>query len=316
MNSLAMNNMDGGYTCPICYETGSLEDDNRNLIKLNCNHVFHKSCFFESIRDKFPDYKRCPICRTQYENYTDVLEDHTLYEPVRDEHEELTEEEFEDLQMRTKRARIVKGENRGRDRIMKEEEYNLPATIIFCEKINLDSDGIVYAYSSDKKIPLSAIKKLTFSSGFKTNLTELNLKNIEIREIPDNFLARNENLISLTLPNTLSQVGNTFLYYCDGLRSLTLPNTLSQVGDSFLNGYRGLTSLELPNTLSQVGNDFLQDCTGLTSLSLPNNLSQVGNYFLYNCSRLTSLIITREQSNMIYIKDFLRKQNIIPTIKI
>jgi hypothetical protein len=122
MNSLAMNNIHGGYICPICYETGSLEDDNRNLIKLNCNHVFHKSCFFESIKDKSPDYRRCPLCRTQYENYTDVLENDTLYNIVREENEELTKKEFKDLQRRTQKARIVKGETRERDRIMKEEE--------------------------------------------------------------------------------------------------------------------------------------------------------------------------------------------------
>ena len=42
--------------CPICLEE---YDNNKKIIKLNCNHIFHESC----IKEWFVEKDNCPNCR-------------------------------------------------------------------------------------------------------------------------------------------------------------------------------------------------------------------------------------------------------------
>lgn len=105
---------------------------------------------------------------------------------------------------------------------------------------------------------------------------------------PYAFCARHE-LTSVDLPNTLTTIGSCAFKNCDRLLSITLPNGLTRVGDGAFSGCTGLTSVTFPDSISYISSDAFNHCPRLTSLTLPESLTGIGAYAFNGCSGLTSL---------------------------
>ena len=108
-------------------------------------------------------------------------------------------------------------------------------------------------------------------------------------------------LTSITLPDTLTTVGDGVFYHCDGLTSLALPGTFTCVSNSMFEGCLGLTSITLPDTLTRVGRCAFYSCRGLTSLTLPHALRFFNcNAFAY-CTGLISVVFRPPVSQRAFI---------------
>ena len=79
----------------------------------------------------------------------------------------------------------------------------------------------------------------------------------------------NCNLTSVTIPNSVINIGNRAFYYCSGLTSVTIGNSVVTIGERAFS-----------------------DCSGLTSVTIPNSVTSIGSSAFYNCSSLTSVHIT------------------------
>jgi hypothetical protein len=74
---------------------------------------------------------------------------------------------------------------------------------------------------------------------------------------------------------------------CIGLTSITLPTSITFIGNSAFSGCTGLTSITLPTALQTFDNNAFNGCTGLTSITLPLNVSYIGNQVFAGCSAIT-----------------------------
>lgn len=72
---------------------------------------------------------------------------------------------------------------------------------------------------------------------------------------------------------------------------ITLPETLTSIGDYAFVDCKGLISGEFPKSLISIGKSAFVSCSGLTSLTLPNSLSSIGMSAFMNCSSLESILI-------------------------
>ena len=98
-------------------------------------------------------------------------------------------------------------------------------------------------------------------------------------------------LTSLTIPNSVTSIGNETFDLCQKLTSLTIPNSVTSIGDGAFYGCSRLTSLTIPNSVSSIGDGAFYDCSSLTSLTIPNSVTSIGNRAFKKCSSLTSLTI-------------------------
>ena len=78
---------------------------------------------------------------------------------------------------------------------------------------------------------------------------------------------------------------------CSSLTSITIPNSVTSIGDHAFDGCSSLTSVTIPNSVTSIANRCFQDCSSLTSITIPNSVTSIEDRAFYRCSSLTSITI-------------------------
>ncbi len=87
------------------------------------------------------------------------------------------------------------------------------------------------------------------------NVTNFTFAN-NVKIIPDYLCCGMSNLTSLTIPNSVTSIGNYAFDECSGLTgSLTIPNSVTSIGESAFEGCSGLSSVTIPNSVTTIGNN-------------------------------------------------------------
>ena len=98
-------------------------------------------------------------------------------------------------------------------------------------------------------------------------------------------------LTSITIPDSITSIGNSAFNGCSGLTSIAIPDSVTSIGDSAFKGCSGLTSITIPDSVTSIGDSAFSGCSGLTSITIPDSVTSIGNYAFNNCSGLTSITI-------------------------
>ena len=113
----------------------------------------------------------------------------------------------------------------------------------------------------------------------------------EVEYIPANLCNGMSNLTSVTIPGSVTSIGNYAFSWCTGLTSIEIPNSVTSIGGSAFYGCTGLTSVTIGNSVTSIGDGAFYYCTGLTSVTIPNNVTSIGESAFYGCWSLTSVTI-------------------------
>ena len=98
-------------------------------------------------------------------------------------------------------------------------------------------------------------------------------------------------LSSITIPNSVTSIGDYAFSGCSGLTSITIPHSVTSIRRSAFEYCDGLTSITIPNSVTSIGNSAFRGCSGLTSITIPNSVTSIGGYAFNNCSSLTTVTI-------------------------
>ena len=98
-------------------------------------------------------------------------------------------------------------------------------------------------------------------------------------------------LTSVTIPNSVTSIGDMAFSECTGLTSVTIPNSVTSIGSYAFYYCSGLTSVNIPNSVTTIGNGAFYNCTGLTSVTIPNSVTSIGEYAFGGCEGLPSVKI-------------------------
>ena len=98
---------------------------------------------------------------------------------------------------------------------------------------------------------------------------------------------------SLTIPNTVTFLGENAFLGCSGLTELNLGNSIDTIGPAAFYGCKGLTgSLTIPNSVKAMHYGAFYGCSGFTgSLTIGNGLTRIEAGAFYNCKGFSNLTI-------------------------
>jgi len=97
-------------------------------------------------------------------------------------------------------------------------------------------------------------------------------------------------LTTITLPNSLTSIGNYAFIFCYGITgALILPDGITNIGDAAFLSCSGITNLTFPTNLNSIGLGTFSKCTGIAgNVTFPNSLVSVGLSAFEKCSKITS----------------------------
>ena len=141
-----------------------------------------------------------------------------------------------------------------------------------------------------------------------------------ITEIKEKAFFYNNNLLSITIPDSVTSIGNSAFGACDslqefkgkfasedgrcliidgtlnafapaGLTEYTIPNSVTAIGEWAFSWCESLTSVTIPDSVTEIGESAFNDCSNLTSVTIPDSVTTIeGSAFSY-CNSLTSVTI-------------------------
>lgn len=98
-------------------------------------------------------------------------------------------------------------------------------------------------------------------------------------------------LTSVTIPNSVTKIGQQAFYGCSSLTSINIPNSVTDVGALAFGICSSLTSVTLPNGVTSIQPQTFYGCSNLTSVSIPNSVTNIEYMAFARCNSLTSITI-------------------------
>ncbi len=93
----------------------------------------------------------------------------------------------------------------------------------------------------------------------------------------------------------VKQVGYNWMpifgYSNTSVTSVTIPNSVTSIGDNAFYECKGLTDVTIPDSVTSIGSSAFQSCTGLASVSIPDSVTSIGVYAFDGCTGLTTVLI-------------------------
>lgn len=104
------------------------------------------------------------------------------------------------------------------------------------------------------------------------------------------FCYRQDELVDISLPESLSGLPGDAFAYCTALKEVELPENLHNLGGGAFQGCTALETIDLSN-VTYFGNDVFKDCTKLKTVIMPETADTLSSRAFMNCTALTEIPI-------------------------
>ena len=106
-----------------------------------------------------------------------------------------------------------------------------------------------------------------------------------------NLYINGELATDITIPDSVTSIGNSAFYYCSSLESVTIGNGVTSIGEWAFGFCSSLTNVTIPDSVTSIGSYSFYGCSSLTSVTIGNSVTSIGERTFYDCSSLTSVTI-------------------------
>lgn len=106
------------------------------------------------------------------------------------------------------------------------------------------------------------------------------------------------NITSINIPNSITNIGKYAFSGCNSLTNVTIGKGLTNIGKSAFSGCNSLTSIKIPDSVISIGDYSFEYCSSLTSVTIGNKVTSIGNYSFEYCTSLSTVTIGNAVSNI------------------
>lgn len=97
---------------------------------------------------------------------------------------------------------------------------------------------------------------------------------------------------SFVIGNNVKTITRRLCCYLSGLTSVTIPSSVTDIGEGAFCGCAGLTAMTVGSNVSVIGAEAFKDCTGLTAVTIPGATTRILNDAFMGCTNLTRVNIS------------------------
>ena len=88
---------------------------------------------------------------------------------------------------------------------------------------------------------------------------------------------------AVSVPSTLGgypvrRIENWAFYYCKNITSVTIPNSVIELGAHAFSECSALTGVTIPSSVTSINDYLFRKCTGLSSVTIPNSVTNIGQF--------------------------------------
>ena len=134
---------------------------------------------------------------------------------------------------------------------------------------NIDSRAFDMCSVESAILPASAIRAVVNSQ-----IKEIVITSGET--IPNGAFSDCEELIKVTLPDSVTSISDYAFDKCSGLTSITIPDSVTSIGDYAFQKCSGLKSIIIPDGVTIIGEGAFLNCTSVTSIIVPESVTSIG----------------------------------------
>ena len=124
---------------------------------------------------------------------------------------------------------------------------------------------------------------------FNYKLTSVTIPS-SVTSIGDNAFNNCTGLTSVTIPSSVTSIG-VGAFSNSGLTSIIIPGSVTIINDNVFSYCYSLASVTIPSSVTSIGGNAFNHCTGLTSVTIPSSVTSIGGSAFNHCTGLTSVTI-------------------------
>lgn len=109
--------------------------------------------------------------------------------------------------------------------------------------------------------------KTSISSNYSVKSNTKTIADYAFADVVGN--ENHRNLKSISIPNSVTNIGSSAFSNCAKLTSITIPDGVTGIGDRAFSGCSSLTSITIPDSVTSIGSSAFGGCTGLEKIALP-----------------------------------------------
>ncbi|WP_407400996.1 leucine-rich repeat domain-containing protein [Sodaliphilus sp.] len=114
-----------------------------------------------------------------------------------------------------------------------------------------------------------------------------NGQTLPVKYISGSAFENNTELISATIPGSVTSVSSGAYLNCTSLKKVTLLDGVWSVDAWCFQGCTSLEDISMTNSVKEIRMSAFRSCTSLKSIALPNSIEKIESFNFYECSALT-----------------------------